>query len=248
MKLIISMKNIGLIVLFLISSFLSKSQDQKERVKAALNKVTEQYRNTPLLSYNVEYRYSSEEHPEAILDSLEGTFKSDGNKFLSVIDQTKTVFDGEYVVVIYSQDSVIYLSKPPGTLNGNPVALLDSASKTREIEYLITENKKLKILTLNFHNDPQYKQIRYEIDNKTGWILSVTQLVNQALLYDKEVNSTMVTEGKYGIVQMIFSHYENKKFTKDIFNTGYYVKKEGVEYKAQPPYNSCKVFLGSSNL
>jgi hypothetical protein len=242
------MKTLGLITAFMMIGMLAISQDQKERVLEALISTLDQYRNTPLLSYNVEYRYSTEDQPNTYLDSLTGSFKSDGNKFLSEINQIKTVFDGEFVVIIYPEDSVIYLSKPPGMLNGNPAALFDSSFINRNIQYLITETRDLKILTLNFIDDPQYKQIKYEIDKKSGWIVSVTQKVNQALLFDKEIAATMISDDKYGLVKINFSQYEKSKFDKEVFNYGFYVRKEGAEYKAQPPFDLYKVFLGSSNL
>ena len=106
------MKNLLFIVIALLLKMFSYSQDAKEEAIAALKKMGDQYRNSGYLSFDVKYRYASEEEPEKYLDSLEGNFKLNGSNFWYMLDNTSAMYNGQYAVAVYPQDNIIYLSKP----------------------------------------------------------------------------------------------------------------------------------------
>lgn len=243
------MKNIPLTILLLTICLSGFCQDKREQVLAELTALSGKYRNASVLAFDVKYRYATEDNPGVYLDSLQGHYQINGSSFFYEIDKTQTLFNGQYVLVIYKEDSLIYLSKPSeNLLSANPAVLLDSVIASKEVKYAFEENKHTKKIILAFKNDPQYKRITYEINKKSGYLSRVTQVVNSAQMYDPEMAAPINKEGNFSIVEVVFDHYEKGKFDNSIFDLEHYVKKQDNAYVARSPYQSYKVFLATPNL
>jgi hypothetical protein len=226
------------------------AQDAKNKVVEELRTVAAKYQNSTSLSFNVMYRYAQEESPSVFLDSLKGQFTLNGKRFAYTIDQTQTFFDGEYVLVIYKDDSLMYLSKPlqQETIVSSPFMMLDSLLKKNNLQCTWEEKENVKNATLFFPGDSQIKSITYEIDKTSGYLNKIVQVVNSAQLYDPEVAASLADQHRFSIVEMIFNNYAKNSSGNDLFNLKQYVKKEGAVYRAQFPYQSYKVFLANPNL
>lgn len=243
------MKNISLTVLLIALGLSGYCQDKRSLVIAELKALSEKYRSTPQLSFDIKYRYAAENNPAVYLDSLQGKYKINGSSFFYEIDKTQTIFNGQYVLVVYEEDSLIYLSKPSeNLLSANPVSLLDSVIANKELSYEMEENRHTKKITLEFKNDPQYKRVTYEINKKSGYLSKLTQVVNSAQMYDPEMMDSVSEEGNFSIVEAFFDHYEKGRFDNSLFDVERYVKKQDAAYIPVSPYQSYKVFLASPNL
>ena len=241
-------------LVFLLMSLLSFvrgfAQDAKNKVVEELKAVAVKYQNSTGLSFDVMYRYAQEESPSLFLDSLKGKYTLNGKRFAYAIDQTETFFDGEYILVIYKDDSLMYLSKPlqQEAIVSSPFMMLDSLLKKNNLQFTWEERENVKNATLLFPGDPQIKSITYEIDKTSGYLNKIIQVVNSAQLYDPQVAASLVDQHRFSLVEMIFENYSKSDSDSDLFNLKQYVKKEGTAYKPQFPYQSYKVFLADPNL
>ncbi|MBL7734241.1 MAG: hypothetical protein JNL51_02195 [Chitinophagaceae bacterium] len=239
-------------IVFLMASASSFCQDdQRGQALQELRKTISLYQQATLMSFDVKYRYASGKNPLTYMDSLSGSFRLDGSKFWYSLDETEMLFNGEYVVAVYKDDRIIYLSRPSQDMVfQRPVALIDSLLDNPAISYAINYTGKTKEIIVDFPTGERYKQIRYLIDKRSGLINKMTQLVKSSELYDPEiaVQTAQESEAAYSIVETIFSNYANKRFDAGFFRADRYFIKEGSDYIAASPYRSYKVFLGSSNL
>lgn len=244
------MNKLIITIVFLVAAAGSFCQnDQRGQALRELRKTISLYQQAALMSFDVKYRYAPAENPSAYMDSLSGSFRLDGSKFWYSLDETEMLFNGEYVVAVYKDDRIIYLSRPSQDMTvQHPVALIDSLLDNPAISYTINSSGKTKEIIVDFPAGEKYKQIRYLIDSRSGLINRMTQLVESSELYDPEIAAQAIPETAYDIVETIFSNYANKGFDAGFFRADRYFIKEGSDYIAASSYRSYKVFLGSSNL
>jgi hypothetical protein len=244
------MKNPLTFLLMLCMSVHGFAQDVKSKIVGELRTIAEKYQNTVGLSFDILYKYAQEESPSIFLDSLKGQYILNGKRFTYTIDQTQTFFDGEYVLVIYKDDSLMYLSKPlqQEAIVSSPFMMLDSLLKKNNLQCTWEEKGNVKNAMLFFPDDPQIKSITYEIDKTSGYLNKIIQVVNSAQLYDPQIAASLSDQHRFSIVEMVFDNYAKNSSNDALFNLNQYVKKEGADFKAQFPYQSYKVFLANPNL
>ena len=241
------MKNIKF--LFALFLFAPAAFSQKERAIEELNKMTKRYQKPQFLSFKIQYKYSDSEKPGEYLDSLDADFKLNGNRYWYEIANIRTVADGENTVVVYNDDSIIYLSKSAlDVLPAGIVGMTDSLFSNADVAYSIEDHKKTTIINIGFSNDSRIKQVGYEIDNRSGLLRKVLQVVNAKYMYDPSLQHEVEDADKYVVVETLFSDYSEKPFNQEIFNTANYIQKIGQDYVARSPYQSYKIFLGNPHL
>jgi len=248
-----------LIALMLWAGGVSAQQDTAAR---AIRLLGERYLHAPQLSFDVEYRYASEAEPGIWLDSLHGSFKMDGARYWYLLDSTEMLCGDKYVVVLYREDKVMYLSTAAAApAVANPLAVLDSfLVKKQGLHYSLTSSAQQTIITIYF--DPStnpaqaasassgqaYKKIEYYIDNNTRLLIKMISVVKSEQLYDPAVRKQVSGENSYAIIETLFRNYREKSFDGQLFNTAHYFKKEATGFVTVAPYTNYKIFLGKPGL
>jgi hypothetical protein len=227
------------------------SQDtDREKVIKELKTISDHYRNTRFLSFDINYRYANEQQPGIYLDSLSGSFKINGSNYWYVLDNTEAIGDNHYLIMLFREDKIMYLTKPSSlTLMQNPLALIDSYLVGKPgVRYGITSQKKEKKISLDFGDNGKYRKIEYEIDAASGFMTKMTCVVRASEMYDETVRSQVDDASVYVKVEAVFKNYRETAFPENLVNTTKYFKKDGEEYIALPPYETYKVFLGTNTL
>lgn len=222
----------------------------KEKVIEELKAVSGRFSNTRGVSFDINYKYSDEEKPAVYLDSLNGSFKINGNKYWYTMAETEGIGNGEFTILLFKEDKIMYLTKPSTmSVSQNPLAMIDSFLAARPgVKYSIENEKKQKRIMLDFEENSRYKRIEYDIDAASGFLTRMTCIVKATEMYDASVKPQIEDNSKYVIVEATFKNYKETSFADSLFDTAKYFKKEGEEYIALPPYESYKVFLGTNTL
>src|SRR5580765_183963 len=96
-----------ILVCWLVNSYCQTGN--KTLVLQELNNLSEKYRTSAYLSFDILYKYSREDKPEEWLDSLGGGFKMNGGSYWYSIDSTEAMADKDYTVLLFKTDQLMYL-------------------------------------------------------------------------------------------------------------------------------------------
>lgn len=267
-----------MIIFFIGSLHVAQAQpDKKQEAWAAIQKLADVYAKANRLSFDVTYRYAAGEAPGVWLDSLSGRFKLNGNQYWYDMNNTESICAGGYLIFLFKEDRVMYLAKPaaPATLNiaegptsslktaaeeklptTNPAIAVMSAANQFEnvlkndstIRCSIREINNQKRITIEFTVPATYKKIEYYINNKTGYLEKMINVVRSDQLYDASVQHLVEADQSYAIVEAVYSNYRPENVDENLFNINRYFKKEGDDYITVAPYDMYKIFLGTPNL
>lgn len=237
-----------IIILLLASGNNYAQQGTASEAKEVLQRLADRYRAATCLSFNVSYYYATEEAPAVYIDSLQGSFKMNGNHYWYEIAGTESLYSDQYAVVLYKEDKMMYLAKPAANM-ANPVSSLDSFLKAdKYVTCHVEHEKKFSKLVLDFIGKGPCKRAEYLIDNQTGFIARMRSLVKSELLYDPAVLSQVENNDSWSVVEMRFDNYREKSFDDKALDVAKYFKKEGKEYITVAPYETYKIFIGTPNL
>jgi hypothetical protein len=258
------MRKIIFLTLIVVSGIPFKGRGQGQAreeiaVKAIgiLHKLATKYQQAQYLGFDVLYRYAAEGTPGTYLDTLRGQYKLQGSRFWSILDNRVSICDDHLMLIVFNEDSLIYLVRPPvaSTTQGqggsaNPMAIPDSLllrDKNTGYQYETTPAEEL--VSMTFKENVPCKKITWHIDRKTGYLTKVISIMRSDQLYDPTVRP-LVTDAatSWVIVETLYDNYRQGAFDDSVFDLGKYIKKEGQEYVTVAPYESYKVFLGSSGL
>jgi hypothetical protein len=225
-------------------------ESDREKVITELKTISDRYQGKRSLSFDISYRYANEQQPGVFLDSISGSFKINGKNYWYVLDNTEAIGDSQYLIMLFKEDRIMYLTKPSSfTLMQNPLSLIDSYLVARaDIRYTISSQKKEKKISLDFGDNGKYRKIEYTIDLASGFMTKMTCVVRASEMYDATVKPQVEDASVYVQVEAVFKNYKENGFAEGFFNTAKYFKKNGEEYIALPPYETYKVFLGTNTL
>lgn len=243
------MKHSSLFILALLVFCFSFSQSgNKQQVIRELKAASENYRNPQYLSFDVTYTYASEQQPSTFLDTLKGSFKISGSQYWYALDQTEAVGNNDYVVMLFKEDQVMYVTKPMLSVTQNPVALMDSILLNSDsIQAHWSNTSRQKKITFRFSPGTKYKTIEYEID-AANFITKMKCVVQATELYDPSVKELIEDKDTYAIIEASFSNYNRSGVYTNQMDVNKYFRKEGDEFIPLPPFENYKIFLGSTNL
>jgi hypothetical protein len=236
-------------MVMMVTTSLGQANAKKEAIDIMQN-VVNKYRAETGLSFDIAYKYSMENAPGEVLDSLSGQCKIMGDRYWYLLDNTESVKTGDCLVMIFRDDEIMYLAKPSAnTVAANPLAMIDSLLfQNNNISFRLTEDKEWQTLTLDFSAHPTYKQIEYRVDKRSGLLQKMTSLVSNELMSGTPAAQTAVNKSPYAIVETFFSNYRQGGFDKKLFDSNRYFKKNGNEYLAAAPFEQYRVFLGSPGM
>jgi hypothetical protein len=215
----------------------------------AMEEMISRYRESKYLSFNVTYKYASEQEPENYLDSLTGNYKLNGSNYWYSLDNTEVIGSKDYSVLLFKEDHVMYLAPPASRGRMDFLASLDSFLVNRDnITPSLQEEEGQKKLLLSFGKGSPCKSIEYSIDKGSGYITRIREIVRAGQLYDPAARSKVDSDTAYAIIEMNFSDYRSGSFDDKLLDTDNYFRKEGQQYVTVAPYDSYKIFLGAPNL
>jgi len=228
----------------------SLAQDEKQAAIQALKRLATVYKSSMNLSFNAAFYYADEKQPHEILDSLQGKFKISGNNYWYALANTEIISDGQFAVILYKEDSLMYLTRSSAaTQSINPVALIDSfLVHNTNLNLHSRTNNGQQMITIDFPANGPYKSIVYTINPKTGFVVQMRSIVKSDQLLDPGVRAAGGSSPGYAIVDVVLNNYKVNEPGSNIFSMSNYFKKEGKEYVTVAPYNTYKIFLGSPDL
>jgi hypothetical protein len=240
-----------LIIFFTGLPFLCNAQTNKDSAIILFKNLIDKYNHTDYLSYRLEYTYREDSNPKVVLDSIRGYVMMSKENYHLVLGNTETIHNDKYNIILFKEDSLMYISKSSvGSIN--PVSILDSMfTKIKGIEILLTDKKRAQLITLNFPDGMDYKSAEYFIDGKTGYLLRIRYKVNAIQMLnpaDRSNAANTLLANKWGIVQCLYSKHETGKFTDNEFDDKKYFIKEASEFKPTDAYKKYKIFLASPGL
>lgn len=224
-------------------------RDAKKEALEEMKKLVQLYRSSEGLTFDIAYKYALESMPGQTIDSLDGQCKLLGDRYWYRLDQTESIRTGDYVIMLFREDDIMYLARPSANaLPVNPVAMIDSLLLRQEhVTCQVAEEKQWRSIALSFGVQSPYKRVEYRIDKQTGFLqkMITTVRANELEQSDAEQSNDQVS---YRIIEAAFSNYRRGSFDISLLEPGRYFKKEGKEYVSVAPFENFKIFLGSPGL
>ena len=157
-------------------------QNDKQKVAEILRDVSINYSRPGSLGFDISYRYANEQQPDISLDSLKGSFKISGDQYWYSLDNTEGIGNKEYIVMLFKEDEIMYLTKPSVSIMQNPVALIDSILIDNDsIQAQLNITSRQKRIKMDFMPGMKYKTIEYEID-LSGYITKMKCVVQASVI------------------------------------------------------------------
>jgi hypothetical protein len=241
---------ISLIGIISIASVYAQT-GERLKVREAVKALADHYREASFLSFDIVYKYASEEKPSIYLDSMRGSYKINGSEYWYSLDSTEAMGNKDFSVILFKEDKMIYVSRPSKILpSANPLALLDSfLLKNENINVGILDLEDQQKITLEFKDERSaYKKIEYFIDKKSGLLSRMVNLVRSDQLIAPGAQTVAERGVQYVIMETVFTHYRQKNFDEKQFDSGRYFKKEAGQFVPVTPFETYSIFLGTPNL
>jgi hypothetical protein len=204
------------------------------------------------LSFDVKYTYASELHPATLLDSLSGHIEMAGGKYYYQLANTEMTANEKYVITLFKDDKIMYLSKPMSLNAADPLEQMRVSMKTAGVNRCsITEKGKVKSILVGFKEGGPYKELQMDFDKASGNLLSMKYILKTTLLMEATggANAEAPEEyGEYAIVQSNYINYRQLSAETNQFDNTKFFYKEGNEFKPTAAYSEYKIFVGSPYL
>lgn len=204
------------------------------------------------MSFDVRYTYASELHPDVLLDSLSGHMEIAGSKYYYQLANTEMTANEKYVVTLFKEDKIMYLSKP-ATLNAaDPLEQMRLSMKTAGVNRCtISEKGTVKSIQVGFKDGGPYKELQMDFEKSSGYLLAMKYILKTTMLMEATggANAEVPAEyGEYAIVQSYYNNYKQLAPQESLFDNAKFFYKEGDEFKPAAAYSEYKIFVGSPGL
>lgn len=252
-------KIIGL--LLLVTAFLAiapravQAQDSgHQQCLEAMHRLAANYQAAAFLRFEVLYRYANTAKPQEYLDSLRGEYKINGTRYWSLLNQQETLVNGDWMVMVFPEDSLLYLSQPgkhaiPGGITSLPTIVDSLLLANPRAQWSYAADAQEERVTMEFPVAEPYKKITWHIDRQSGYLSKMVSLLPAAGLYDPAVQSLLTPgEPTYVVVETLYRQYRQDGFDENLFDAGRYFRKQGTEYVATGQYEHYKIHLGKPGL
>jgi hypothetical protein len=241
------------LMLLIVLPFTGYAQVSNDSAIHFFKKFCSTYSNVDHLGFKIKYSYANELAPSVVLDSLHGEIKMNKQNCHVVLGNMETISNNNYSVILFKEDSIMYLSKPqPISALYNPASMADSFfTKTRGLNISIEKNESSIILTMHFPEGMDYKTAEFTIDSVTGYLQKVKYQIKATDLLDpsaKAIADNSPMKDEWAIVESEFYDYTTGEFGDTEFDDTRYFTKEGTEYKTTDAYKQYKIFKASPNL
>jgi hypothetical protein len=222
----------------------------KDPCLQVMKEMVSHYQTSRYLSFNVTYRYSTQQNPGVYLDSLKGSYRLNGMDYWYSLDSTEVASYHGTCVLLFREDHLMYLTPADAhKKNVDFVTALDSLlSHLEGMKPVLSDGPLERKVTIAFNGQGAFKSIEYSIDRNSGFITRIRQVVKSDQLYDPSVRGKIEGGVPYAIVDMDFTDYSSGAFDDKQLDTAQYFKKDGEQYVSVAPYDEYKIFLGAPNL
>lgn len=204
------------------------------------------------VAFNVRYTYASELHPEVVLDSLAGHMKIAGSKYYCQLANTEMTANDKYVITLFKEDKIMYLSKPAGLNVADPLEQMRISIRTTGVNRcVITEQGTLKSIKVGFKDGGPYKELQMDFEKSSGYLRTMRYILKTAMLMETAGNpNAEVPEeyGEYAIVESYYTDYKQLSQQENMFEEVKFFYKEGNEFKPATAYSDYRIFVGSPDL
>lgn len=212
------------------------------------------YKSAGMLGYDVTYLYTTENEPFKSFDSLQGRIEMDSAHYWCRLDNTESMSNDKYAVVLFKEDKLMYLSKASLFNRSNdPLQMLQRLSAVAgKASYEQTITGHYKTITIRFEQLAVCKQIEYTVDTKTGYLSRMVYVIPTEQLVDESARQSFDGAkegyGKYARVEAVFSNYSKLPSVDSKFDEKFFFTKQGNEFVPASSFNDYKIFVASLNL
>jgi len=201
------------------------------------------------VSFEVNYTYSNESTPGTLLDSLKGKIEISGENYRSTLDNTETIRNAKYSIVLFKEDKLMYLAANSKSASpADPLETLNTLLKGATNSTFRTE-KRNTIINVSFPAGGNCKQLSITIDTVSQRLISMQYILKTTLLMGEEMKNE-VPEGyeEYAQVKASFYNYKDIPVNSSRFDEKAFFYKDGDAFKVTPEYEDYNIFVGTPGL
>ncbi|WPV63872.1 hypothetical protein [Chitinophaga sp. LS1] len=201
------------------------------------------------VSFEVNYTYSNESTPGTLLDSLKGKIEISGENYRSTLDNTETIRNAKYSIVLFKEDKLMYLAANSKSASpADPLETLNTLLKGATNSTFRTE-KRNTIINVSFPAGGNCKQLSITIDTVSQRLISMQYILKTTLLMGDEMKNE-VPEGyeEYAQVKASFYNYKDIPVNSSRFDEKAFFYKDGDAFKVTPEYEDYNIFVGTPGL
>jgi hypothetical protein len=231
-----------------VQSAVAQVIPELEKMTGIMKRLRDGYDKTPL-SFDMKYIYSNEHTPGKILDSLKGWVETDGTNYRSLMDNTETIHNDKYNIVLFREDKVMYLAAATSTsMPVDPLLQMDSIlTQSGATSCRISKAGKNTVMRIGFAEGGPCKRMEMTIDTVAHRMLSMEYVVKTSLLTETP-DATVEGYDEYAIVRSTFYNYRSPKPDISRFDDKTFFYKEGTEFRTKEAYSEYKIFVATPNL
>ncbi|SFE91052.1 hypothetical protein SAMN05518672_11217 [Chitinophaga sp. CF118] len=222
-----------------------------ERATGILKSLREGY-TKELFAFDLKYIYANEHTPGKVLDSLKGSIETDGINYHCLMDNTETIHNDKYNIVLFKEDNLMYVASGANAANTvDPLLQMESILKqSGATSCSINKSGRNSIIRIGFAEGGPCKRMEMTVDTVGHRLLSMQYVVKTALLTEtpEEDNATKEGYDEYAIVRAIFYNYHSLQVDSSRFDDKIFFYKEGTEFKTTAAYSNYKIFVATPNL
>lgn len=206
--------------------------------------------NTQPVSFNVKYVYSNEHAAAEVLDSVSGTIDMNGSNYRCVMENTETVHNERYNIVLFKDDKIMYLAKTSADqAPTDPTGLMMSLIKNAGGQKCNVSSKgRNKIIRIDFKDEGRCKQIEISMDTVLMRLTTVSYIVRTTMLMESAEKSPGDGYEPYALVKASFYNYTKLPAEQPWLQEHHFFYKEGNEFKVTNAFMDYKLFIGTPNL
>lgn len=241
-----------LIIALLNAGWCLAQTNDLAKARQLLANLQHKYASERALQFDVQYLYTNESKPDIVLDSIGGTIALQGDNYRFSIQNTLTVKNSRYIIHLFKDDKLMYVSKAGKTASPvDPIKMIDSLlAHVPGLQLQLEETNAHQLLTLLMPAGMTYKSIRFNIDEKTGYLHNLVYLIKTDQLVDPSLRNA---EGKeaydsYARVETRFANYTVANIDKAAFSEDSFFTRNGKKLEPVNDYKDYKIFLATPNL
>lgn len=217
---------------------------------AAMKELQDIYTRKPV-SFDMYYTYTSEKQPGTLLDSLSGHMDIYAGKYHYAIAGTEMIANERFVITLFKEDKIMYLSKPSQTQAVDPMQQIRQAIAAMGVSnFSFKEDGESKGIRINFNAGGPYKEMQMKLDKKMGYLTEMQYVVKTELLMSSPDDQAQVAAeyGEFAVVSCVYTGYKAFAPSADMFDEHKYFAYENKEFSALGAYSDYTVHVGSVDL
>lgn len=249
------MKRWFLIPVLICSCCIVNAQQPANDIQPVMDAIKELktvYDGSSNLSFNISYTYANENTPDQILDSISALIQISNNRYHMVIGPTETIANNRYAIMLFSEDKIMYITKPASTMPDiDPMSKIDSSLLAMKgLQCSVTEKKQEKIIKIDFSGGSQYKSIQLFMDSRTGFLAKAQFIVKAETISDNQFENLKNTNtgNGYAVIEANYFGYKSTVVNDSVFNETKYFIRDDKNFRTTMEFKDYKIFIGSPNL